>query len=578
MSVSDVQFIKDNSEKTGHIINIDSSERDKVAYPSASHFSVTFDQNFQYVYGLNVIDANMPSSMYNIENYNNTLKYHLAWFTDPVNDRDSFTNDVFIHLHAFSIFAPFFKEVYSKSNGGSPEFTSQRIVIGKEGKTSPLASDNGPNLFTQPQLYPKMNVRQVDSLFSGSEYYYIGGNGQVSNSDESFGKLYRATNISAIEALAPFVKRVDVISKFQKEYRGYPIYNRSESPINVIPEALILGDGRLLTYNGYSFSDNEYARVFGGMNQTNSLDSLDWCRMIIQSSSVSLDPGNYTLFSFRDQINSLIDQSFIVNSTSGGTVGFPFTGSQKISFKKTNLQGEVTKTSKLKLTMTSASSLFFLDYEMSNLSKVIGFSTVSKKVEIDASYKLMRMSDNMSYIFSLKQGIDEEQAIIPHGVIYLLGPRYVTLRCPEIESYNSYMNNVSKGIGVFKLAMNQEMMQQRLDFIQYIKKPFNPIEKLNKLTFRFELPDGSPYDFKGIDMFMILQVNCYVLVLPKLDDSITNPEYNSNLIELQRRDFERNNIVESFGSNTSEEDSDDDNIVKELNSYMQEPSSKVSKS
>lgn len=571
--MADIQFIKDHSEKTGFILNIDSSLRDKNAYPTASNFTVKFDQNFHYVFGMNVIDASMPSSMYNIENLNNTLKYHLVWFSD-VSLRQTFYKTYFVELHAFGAFDSHFKDVTSDSVNGILNAVTKRVVICKEGTSIPINSsgtdiEGEPNLCAVRKVSPPIpDLTRVESIVEDATYYFIGGSGKVIE-DNSLGNLYMTTSPSTIEEMKPFIRRKDLVAQFQRQYRDYPVYRKLDRAmnVNVVPDVMITPKAEFVTYTFYPFSNNEYTRVFS--KDTKSV--LNWCDLIMQSSSVSLDPGNYDLYSFRDQFNNAMDRTFVINSTSGGSVSFPFQGSEKIRFVKPNEVGDVTKTGKLKLTMTSKLSLFFLDIGSSSLKDVMGFSSIPRAVEKDASYKVVRMEPDKTYICSVNQGVTEEQAIIPHGVVYLLGARYVTLRCPEIESYMSFTNNASKGIGVFKLAINQQTVQQRLDFVQYLKKPFNPVEKLSKLTFRFELPDGSLYDFKGIDMFMIIQINCYVPTMEPFTGSLLNPDYNPNLLEYQKEQYEREANLES-----SEESNEDDDIVQDVNAYMQDVSSKAS--
>jgi hypothetical protein len=104
------------------------------------------------------------------------------------------------------------------------------------------------------------------------------------------------------------------------------------------------------------------------------------------------------------------------------------------------------------------------------------------------------------------------QTLDAPGLINLMGVRYITLRCPEIEDhicstgkYGAY----STGIGVFKLLNSNQVVQLRFDFVNLVRKPFHPIGRLSRLTLRFELSDGTLYDFKGIDNQLLLTIKYY---------------------------------------------------------------------
>lgn len=594
MSIEDVTFLKENSEQTGFIVNIDSSLRDKKAYPLASNFSYVFDQRFQYVYGLNVIDASMPSSMYNIENYNNTLKFSQIWFNKNANSEfntDNFYRSFFVELHSFTSFKDYFQNVKSSSHRGHESLNTRRIVLGKynEDNTLPITpTDNteAANLFIVRTVHDSFNLRKTDRIWEsfivdGAEYYFIGGDGRVitnmEQSSEEIGRLYLTYDENTKERLKKFVKKKDQISEYQTLYRGYQIKSyqtdRSVLEVNVVPEVHMLDNNQLVTYDTYKMTNDEYVKVFNNVSDDNQVK---WCEAILQTSSVSLEVGNYDLFTFKNEINRLLEQTRIVTSQSEGTLNFPFSGSQNITFSKPNKHGEVSKSSKLKCSLTSASVIFFFHLDKTSIKDVIGFSSIDKKPEHDAYFNVIKTSNDVTYITSKPMEDNlSEQVILPHGVLYLLGPRYVILRCPEIESHTSDLIN-SKGIGIFKLSVNQQTVQQRLDFVQYIKRPFNPIEKLTKLTFRFELPDGNLYDFKGIDMFMIIQLNCYVPVIKdyKQFKPILNPDYKPNLIEFQSQENQRidglNNRIEESEDSCDSSDEDGD-IVKKVNSYMKDP-------
>ena len=78
MSIEDVNYLYKNSLKDNAIIFIESSKRDKNTYPTPSEYTITFDNPFKYVYGVEILDASIPRTMYQIDKTNNNLKIVLG--------------------------------------------------------------------------------------------------------------------------------------------------------------------------------------------------------------------------------------------------------------------------------------------------------------------------------------------------------------------------------------------------------------------------------------------------------------------------------------------------------------------
>jgi len=97
MSIEDVNYLYKNSVKDNAIIFIESKKRDKIFYPTPSEYTITFDNPFKYVYGVEILDASIPRTMYQIDKTNNNLKivlgdanYHI--YKNNVYDPDYINN------------------------------------------------------------------------------------------------------------------------------------------------------------------------------------------------------------------------------------------------------------------------------------------------------------------------------------------------------------------------------------------------------------------------------------------------------------------------------------------------------
>lgn len=74
MAIDDVQYLVENSVEDSIQLFIDSSNRNYEFYLEPSEYVVHFDEPIKNVFGINILDAAIPASMFNIENFNNQFK------------------------------------------------------------------------------------------------------------------------------------------------------------------------------------------------------------------------------------------------------------------------------------------------------------------------------------------------------------------------------------------------------------------------------------------------------------------------------------------------------------------------
>ena len=75
MVIEDIDYLYKNSVKENIIIKIDSGKRDKTIYPNPNNYKLTFSEPFKYVYGIDILDASLPRTQYQIDNHNNELYF-----------------------------------------------------------------------------------------------------------------------------------------------------------------------------------------------------------------------------------------------------------------------------------------------------------------------------------------------------------------------------------------------------------------------------------------------------------------------------------------------------------------------
>jgi hypothetical protein len=197
-------------------------------------------------------------------------------------------------------------------------------------------------------------------------------------------------------------------------------------------------------------------------------------------------------------------------------------------------------------------SYLVINAAIGKLIQQIGFDTLPR-VENSALYSKSSVGNNLQVFAGNFDTEARNYRIQAPGIVNLLGYRYLILRCKEMEDHllGSYAYiNYTPGIGLFKLASSyNDVTHLRFDFVNLVRKPFHPIGKLSKLTFRFETQDGNLYDFKGVNHQMLFVIK-FLTPTQKVsfNKGILNPNYNPNFM----------NYMSNHRTIEYKEDSDDE--------------------
>ncbi len=90
MSIEDIDYLYKNSIKESVVTLVDSSTRNKFLYPKSNSYIIDFEEPFRYVYGVDILEASIPVSMYQIDKTNNTL---FIYYPEKYNDIHDSTGD-----------------------------------------------------------------------------------------------------------------------------------------------------------------------------------------------------------------------------------------------------------------------------------------------------------------------------------------------------------------------------------------------------------------------------------------------------------------------------------------------------
>lgn len=257
-------------------------------------------------------------------------------------------------------------------------------------------------------------------------------------------------------------------------------------------------------------------------------------------SLIEIPPGDYTTNTFIDKLRLLFFTNKIDMDVSA--VDYPAELTNKIFFQ--------------------SNKPFILDMHRSTIAEVLGFDEYtntnvenSKKYRYESAYNSKNGFEKLFHSVPNENNIHRIEA---PGMMYLIGFKYIVLKCPEIEQHLYRSLSYSKyNLGLAKIRVNSYgYNDEKTSFLKVPLREFHPIGKLSKLTFRFETKSGKLYDFKGVNHNIVYAIYYYE---PRqenvIKNSILNPEYNPNLIDYlytqqeqegesdeENEDFSRDNI------------------------------------
>lgn len=486
--IDDVDFLLENSQKDYVLIFVDSQKRDYKIFPTPSEYCISFDQPYKNVYSVEIVDAAIPTTMYNIDIYN-----RLFWVTTVKKPATSADNPItYINELRTSVF---FSELFE-----SP--IQNYLMVCDQSHLGLYDVDNPA--FNNDNTQFRIAVRySIDNI-----------------------EIVKRTNQSELDFF--FFTYQDINYAIQNIPTNSPIIN------------IINSKNYSMTQNNIGLYDIVHFEFkFIAEAVMNQIQTDKNYFMRINNYRVKMTLGNYDVMEFRFELNSIMNDNTNIFIE---PVGLFDTRQAKFRYY--------------------SADLILFNCKIKELDFVLGFDLLPT-TDDSALYTPVTIGNNNKIFMGNYNAVDKVYEITSPGMINLGGERYLVLRCPEIEShlYGSFAYNTNTpGIGMFKLAAGQnEITHLRWDFSTLIRKPTHPIGKLSKMTFRFEIPSGKLYDFKGVNHQFMIAIKFYIpSQKAKFQKSILNPNYNPNLIEYMAS--QKN--VKNKESSDNEEDVDNDENYK----------------
>jgi hypothetical protein len=557
MPIDDVDYMLENCVTDNHIIYVDSARRDMSIYPRANHYTLRFSTPYRYVHGIEVLDASIPSTMFNIDTHNNVLSYLSADEDMTPLLQELVTLPCFSKILSFSLNNHIVQE--QRLYGTSVPF---KIVLVEED----VSKDDvfGDPIALSEFIDDCLDV-DVDALNKKDDPF----DGFSSGS----GAALDPTKTSYLVIKKHTMPTVNLYSSKAAAYFGdLPIY-----------EVVIDGDTMYTTdayfYDFYASYAKKYgdqcfydimrlrnpkvARAYKLQRRSCEEDVYIWNYYTITSESKAdfesvssasksppltvwqtvFKPGNYSAVSFLKLSEQYMSGDVVLDLGGLDTIE---------TYPNYKLIGRTP---------------FAINKLGTSIGSVIGISEVATS-QWPLNYKYI---PEVPYLYGSLDNNSDNTLECP-GIVDFTANRYVILRCEEIEDhmYGSYSyGDFTPGIAMLRFFEVNGVSHQRNDYVNYVKPPFHPIGKLDKITLTFLLPDLTTiYDFKGLDHVMLLSVKFYApKQMRKMQMSVLNPNYNPNFHEYmhQHIDYKRKSeLLAGSTSITQAQDVADTNAIREI--------------
>lgn len=529
MSIEDVDYLLSNSEDNSLVIFSDSKNRDYTAYPQPNSYVVDFDHPIRNVYGIEILDATIPATAYTVDTNTCSIAFTQVFYAPGTGISDASNPTTFAANIEVLQYCPAFDAIFS-----APSIANMFICTNLDNYNSISFQDPGVTT-----MHAAFYVRQVPI---GGQYTITLTSGQEINIDDEY-------VVNAINANNSYTYAINENFVIHIEYK----YTATLSDITTLLDSFVTTP----MYDLYLAQN--YQNLPIGSYTSDIL--LTFMLPIYQAGS-----NQYIKYMQTNVLTSLsidIVPIFSDNPSAGSS-----SITQKFSWS------------------TSCKYPFIFDMGKSSASSILGFSEpintyaashtysalAAKLTDISPDetssfgYTTFTYAGNTKLYMSLRTTPTSQKLIAP-GVVNIEAARYIILRCPEIESHmlGSYANfKYAPGVGLFKLTSSNSMMNLRFDFVNIIRKPFHPIGKLSKLTLTFENPNGTLYDFKGVDHVLLISIKYYAPKnITRIPISSLNPYYLPNILEYQIKQYNDKSLKHTLKSKYAIED-----VIREQKQFM----------
>ena len=502
-AMDDVQHLLEHGKEESYLFLCDSRLRDLDVFPTPSEYEVTFASPFRNVFSIDLIDATVPRTEYNIDAGRNTLTYALAHPLTATADDVNFLAAVrTATVDPGDYTLPHLVEALNTALGSVAEARGDAYALAVQPASNPTDISNKVRFTCGKEFTLLMATSGLRSILG-------------------FGDPVKSSTVSAIDrtyANAPQWSSTLTTGAglFLSVHTDTGTQRTLESPVPVMAAEGVYPGRTLRQYfvcetSGAPLTVTMYVkRVSGSSNEELTV------RVVTTPSGPSLPALVVAQGTAVWKDNFLQDQEvWEAEMTAEGTA-------------------EVLEGSEYFIEIVAASGS-----EASHLGVMRARANIllpggGRRGDVrtyDGTTETSIPEIDEDLCISLDVGSSRHHMVSP-GLVNLTGEPYVLVRCPEVEQFmyrDRAYERYHAGLGMVKLA-TYGYADQRFDFVSFPPRRFHARGKFPKLTIRIEKPDGSLYNARGVDHTLLIVLRYYT---EKNDTerapSMLNPRYMPEL-------------------------------------------------
>lgn len=465
----DIQYLKTEGERFSSIIYVDSAKRNRVFFPDPQKYEVVFNEPFRNVFSVQVLDASIPRTHYNVDNHNNVLCY-------SVNET---------------------------------EFTVT-LAIGDYTDVELVEAINAQLVGITIDFLSSPSDRRKQFVFISETAFCI--------------KPFKTTMRELIGIDQGFETRLDSVD----DPANYQVTVVNDTIGNDAGVRATVASADVVFYQRFSISESGKMGTLEFNMYKNDSDLLNTNDFDLRARVIRLS-NEATMAEAQVHSSAFDDRVVLSNWTHNGHLT---TGQYVVVISTVNATHVhysvpvdiVSNDTQQLYVRQGVSADFDLDAFLGNQENTVNKYGSPQTVE-DLYFGITTdtVGVNMGLNCRLTT-LREVHSLVPRGIYNLLGDRYIILRCKEIENHimssiksfnavNSETNSLEErqydtGIAKFKMSV-VGFREERFDFNTLPPQEFHPIGKLTSLSLSFENQDGREYDFKGVNHTITLAINYY---------------------------------------------------------------------
>jgi hypothetical protein len=521
MPIEDIDYLKKNSRKESYTFLVDSASRDKEHYPTPSSYVVNFSTPFQYVVGLEVIDASIPRTQYNIDITNNTLTFMI--------------NDLTLNNTPYSCNLHRFKTVAIEPG----DYSIQTLI---------------PQLNSILTDYVQTSNVVIDrTVPSNNSNLYIGSitASPVSNPPD-------IKNLIKFTCPYPFV--FDMLNSTAAETLGFDMFTQSNESLKTPLQQRYVRYDNLWSSNLLPPDNTQNRQLYHSVDLPPSV-SLGVQSLVFNGprgviNKVPIVAGSVVTQSFTVTTAKVYLSAISVAFSGLGTVAWAIykdIGGQPGGSNRLVAQGTIeiyqsdgtlspsedVPTNPPALLPSGKYWISFTPTASTSPDAALLYNDVPVPTEIlmnstPTGWNIVKLGDlNATGSIQITTA-DEYHTLISPGTYNLIGERYIILRCPEIEE-NAFRSLAYSsqflGLAMFRLGING-ISDNPVSHVKVPTREFHPIGKLSRMSLSFQTVNGKTYDFKGVNhtiTFALYYLEPHSQV--SFTQSIINPNYTGDFMK-----------------------------------------------